>query len=98
MSPLAILGFLTVIVMLVLIMTKKASPLVALIAVPVITGIIGCFFIAVVPEGAAEGAPGVVNFVANFKSLGKMITGSAGIGSVGSPCGSAACAVRRLAN
>ena len=29
MSPLAILGFLTVIIMLVLIMTKKASPLVA---------------------------------------------------------------------
>ena len=32
--PLAILGFVTVITMLVLIMTKKASPLVALIAVP----------------------------------------------------------------
>ena len=55
MSPLAILGFLTVIIMLVLIMTKKASPLVALIVVPVVTGIISCFFIAVVPEGAAEG-------------------------------------------
>ena len=40
MSPLAILGFLTVIIMLVLIMTKKASPLVALIVVPVVTGII----------------------------------------------------------
>ncbi len=52
MSPLAILGFLTVIIMLVLIMTKKASPLVALIVVPVVTGIISCFFIAVVPEGA----------------------------------------------
>ena len=47
MSPLAILGFLTVIIMLVLIMTKKASPLVALIVVPVVTGIISCFFIAV---------------------------------------------------
>ena len=46
---LAALGFITVIVMLVLIMTKKASPLVALIAVPVITGILACFFIAVVP-------------------------------------------------
>ena len=43
MSPLAILGFLTVIIMLVLIMTKKASPLVALIVVPVVTGIISCF-------------------------------------------------------
>ncbi len=82
MTPLAILGFLTVIVMLVLIMTKKASPLVALIAVPVITGIIACFFIAVVPEGAPEGTAGVVNFFANFQSLGKMITGSSGIGSV----------------
>lgn len=82
MTPLAILGFLTVIVMLVLIMTKKASPLVALIAVPVITGIISCAFIAKVPEGAAEGTPGVVNFFANFKSLGGMITGSSGIGSV----------------
>ena len=82
MSPLAILGFLTVIIMLVLIMTKKASPLVALIVVPVVTGIISCFFIAVVPEGAAEGTQGVVNFFANFKSLGDMITGSKGIGSV----------------
>lgn len=70
---LAILGFITVIGMLVLIMTKKASPLVALIAVPVVTGIIACFFIEV---------EGVVNFAANFKSLGGMITGSGGIGSV----------------
>ena len=76
---LAALGFITVLVMLVLIMTKKASPLVALIAVPVITGIIACAFIEVVPEGATEG---VVDFVANFKSLGGMITGSDGIGSV----------------
>ncbi len=79
---LAVLGFLTVILMLVLIMTKKLSPLVALIAVPIITGIIACFFIAVVPEGAPEGTAGVIDFVANFKSLGKMITGSSGIGSV----------------
>ena len=71
--PLAVLGFLTVIIMLVLIMTKKASPLVALIAVPVVTGIIACFFIEV---------EGVVSFAANFKSLGGMITGSKGIGSV----------------
>ena len=82
MSPLAILGFLTVVIMLVLIMTKKASPLVALIVVPVVTGIIACFFMAVVPEGAPEGTQGVVDFVANFKSLGGMITGSKGIGSV----------------
>lgn len=82
MSPLAILGFLTVVVMLVLIMTKKASPLVALIAVPIITGIIACFFIAVVPKDAPEGAAAVIDFMANFKSLGGMITGSKGIGSV----------------
>ena len=75
---LAVLGFVTVILMLVLIMTKKASPLVALIAVPVVTGIIACFFFVTDPEGA----PGVVNALANFKSLGGMITGSAGIGSV----------------
>lgn len=78
MSALAILGFVTVIAMLVLIMTKKASPLVALIAVPVITGIIACAFVVTDPENA----PGVVDFVANFKSLGGMITGSKGIGSV----------------
>lgn len=80
--PLAILGFLTVLVMLVLIMTKKAPPLVALIIVPVITGIIACFFMAVVPKDAPEGTAAVINFAANFKSLGGMITGSAGIGAV----------------
>lgn len=81
-TALAILGFVTVIVMLILIMTKKASPAVALIAVPFITGIIACFFIKVVPEGAPEGAEGVVDFFANLKSLGKMIAGSSGIGAV----------------
>ena len=75
---LAALGFLTVIIMLVLIMTKKASPLVALIAVPVVTGIISCFVFVTDPENA----PGVVNFLANFKKLGGFITGSSGIGSV----------------
>ncbi len=77
-TALAILGFVTVIVMLVLIMTKKASPLVALIIVPVVTGIIACAFMVTDPEAA----PGVVDFWANFKSLGGMITGSKGIGSV----------------
>lgn len=81
-TALAILGFVTVIVMLVLIMTKKASPAVALIAVPFITGIIACFFIKVVPEGAPEGAEGVVDFFANLKSLGGMIAGKSGIGAV----------------
>ena len=75
---LAALGFLTVIIMLVLIMTKKASPLVALIAVPVVTGIISCAFFVTDPEKA----PGVIDFAANFKKLGGFITGSSGIGSV----------------
>lgn len=72
---LAILGFLTVIVMLILVMTKKASPVVALIATPIVFGIIACFFMA-------DAETGLVNFGANFKSLGDMITGSKGIGSV----------------
>lgn len=41
---LAILGFLTVIVMLALVMSKKASPTVALISVPVVSGAIASFF------------------------------------------------------
>ena len=79
---LAALGFITVILMLILIMTKRHPRWWRFIAVPVVTGIIACFFISVVPEGAPEGTAGVVDFVANFKSLGKMITGSSGIGSV----------------
>ena len=55
---------------------------VALIAVPFITGIIACFFMKVVPEGAPEGTEGVVNFFANLKSLGGMIAGKSGIGAV----------------
>ena len=77
-AALAILGFVTVVAMIVLIMTKKLSPTVALIIIPIITGIIACFFIVTDPEGA----PGVVNFGANFKKLGGYITGSSGIGSV----------------
>ena len=79
--PLAVLGFLTVIIMLVLIMTKKASPLVALIAVPVVTGIIACFFMT--GEDTA-GMGTMERFTTNFKGLGEMITGSSGIGSVSS--------------
>lgn len=75
---LAILGFLCVLVMLILVMTKKASPVVALIATPVIFGIIACFFFVTDPEAA----PGIVNFGQNFKKLGGFITGSGGIGSV----------------
>ncbi|MDN5351394.1 MAG: citrate-Mg2+:H+ or citrate-Ca2+:H+ symporter, CitMHS family [Clostridiales bacterium] len=40
---LALLGFLTIVVLLALIMTKKASPVVALIAVPIIAALIGGF-------------------------------------------------------
>ena len=69
---LAALGFITVIVMLVLIMTKKASPLVALIAVPVITGIQASFFIAVVPEGAPDAPAGRV-FRQAFRSGSRAI-------------------------
>ncbi|MCR4711041.1 MAG: citrate:proton symporter [Clostridia bacterium] len=75
---LAFLGFLTVVLMLALIMTKKLSPLVALIAVPIVTGIISCGFFVTDPENA----PGVINFLANFKKLGGFITGASGIGSV----------------
>ena len=77
-TALAILGFITVVAMIVLIMTKKLSPTVALIIIPIITGIIACFFIVTDPENA----PGVVDFLANFKKLGGYITGSSGIGSV----------------
>ena len=76
---LAFLGFLTVIVMLALIMTKKASPLVALIAVPVVTGIISSFFRL---TEVAEGEPTVVDVMQNIKNLGGYITGASGIGSV----------------
>ncbi len=40
---LALLGFLTIVVMLTAIMTKKLSPMVALIAIPIIAGLIGGF-------------------------------------------------------
>ena len=77
-TALAILGFVTVVAMIVLIMTKKLSPTVALIIIPIITGIIACFFMVTDPEKA----PGVVDFAANLKKLGGFITGSKGIGSV----------------
>ncbi|WP_026477196.1 CitMHS family transporter [Alkaliphilus transvaalensis] len=40
---LALLGFITIIVLLALVMSKKASPVVVLIVVPIITGLIGGF-------------------------------------------------------
>ncbi|MDR2179545.1 MAG: citrate:proton symporter [Synergistaceae bacterium] len=69
---LAFLGFVTVLGMLALVMTKKASPIVALIGVPLITGIVASFFIT-----NKEGAVNVVN---NLIGLGGMI--SSGIGTV----------------
>lgn len=64
---LAILGFLTVIIMLALVMTKKASPTVALIGVPVVAGTIASFF------STGEGAYTILD-------IGSFIT--AGIGTV----------------
>lgn len=75
---LTFLGFLTVALMLALILLKKLTPTVALIAVPLVTGIISCAFFVTDPEGA----PGQVDFWANFMSLGGMVTGVQGIGSV----------------
>lgn len=75
---LSFLGFLTVILMLVLILTKKLTPTVALIAVPAATGLAACGFLITDPENA----PGQVDFWANVRSLGGMVTGPQGIGSV----------------
>lgn len=69
---LAFLGFLTVVIMLILVMTKKASPTVALISVPIFTGIIASFFIT--------NESGVVDVGANILQLSGMIT--KGLGSV----------------
>ncbi len=77
-TALAILGFAAVAAMITLIMTKKLSPTVALILVPIAAVIAASFFIVTDPESA----PGVVDFWANFKKLGGYITGPSGIGSV----------------
>lgn len=69
---LAFLGFITVLVMLFLVMTKKASPTIALIATPLVSGIIASFFM--VSES------GAVNVLDNLLSLGGMI--SSGISTV----------------
>ena len=71
---LAILGFLTVILLLAAVMSKKLSPTAALISVPLITGAIASFFIA--------GEDGTVHVLANIKALSGYITGAGGIGSV----------------
>ncbi|MBQ4505797.1 MAG: citrate transporter [Firmicutes bacterium] len=71
---LVILGFATVILLLAAVMSKKMSPTAALIAVPVVTGVIASFFI--------EDGAGTVNVGANIKALSSYITGSGGMGSV----------------
>ena len=63
---LALLGFITVIVLLVLIMTKKASPLIALIAVPAIMALIGGFGLQVgkfITDGIKNISPTGVMFI-----------------------------------
>jgi len=69
---LAVLGFISVLGMLALVMTKKSSPTVALVSVPLITGLVASFFI---PD-----KEGVVNALKNMIDLGGMI--SSGIGTV----------------
>ena len=71
---LAILGFITVVLLLAAVMSKKLSPTAALISVPLMTGIIASFFI--------KNDAGIVDFWANIKALSGHITGSGGIGSV----------------
>lgn len=69
---LTFLGFLTVIGMLLLIMTKKLSPTVALVSIPIITGVAASFFI--------KNEEGVLKPLDNILGLGGMI--SSGVESV----------------
>lgn len=71
---LAVLGFLTVALLLAAVMAKKMSPTGALIVIPAVTGVIASFFI--------RGEDGAVHIWGNIKTLGGYITGSSGIGSV----------------
>ena len=71
---LAVLGFITVILLLAAVMSKKLSPTAALISVPLLTGIIAAFFI--------KDEAGAVHFWTNIKALSGYITGAGGIGSV----------------
>lgn len=71
---LAILGFITVVALLAAVMSKKLSPTAALIAVPLVTGIIASFFIA--------NEEGSVLVWENIKALSGYITRAGGIGSV----------------
>jgi len=69
---LALLGLITVVVLLALLMTKKATPAIALIAVPTVTAVIASFFM--------QDAEGIVDVAANLRRIGPMI--SAGLGTV----------------
>lgn len=63
---LALLGFITVIVLLALIMTKKASPLIALIAVPAVMALIGGFGLEIgkfITDGIKNISPTGVMFI-----------------------------------
>src|SRR5665647_127072 len=63
---LALLGFITVIVLLALIMTKMVSPLVALIAVPAVMALLGGFGLEVgefITDGIKNIAPTGVMFI-----------------------------------
>lgn len=71
---LAILGFGTVIVMLALVMSKKASPTVALIMVPIASGLISCLI------NAFTNGFGI--FFESVKALSSFIVGKSGILSV----------------
>jgi CitMHS family citrate-Mg2+:H+ or citrate-Ca2+:H+ symporter len=63
---LSLLGFLTIVILLVLVMSKKASPVVALIMVPVVMGLIGGFgfeLVGFMTEGIKTIAPTGVMFI-----------------------------------
>jgi len=63
---LALLGFVTVIILLVLIMTKKASPLIALIAVPAVMALLGGFGLDIgkfITDGVKNISPTGVMFI-----------------------------------
>lgn len=87
---LAFLGFLTIILVLALIMSKKSSTLIALIIVPVITGFITAFVMApqtIIDAAAAKAAEAGTEFVAPTVTFGaqleqtfKSITGWMGSG------------------
>ena len=74
---LAFLGFLTIILVLALIMSKKSSTLIALIIIPVITGFITAFINApqvIIDAAAAKAEEAGVEFVAPVVTFGERLT------------------------